>query len=347
MKHKQAVSLVLCGIMTVSALGLPVLAADTAEVPAESRYTLLQPEKELALDGDTFKLNYNDIEWIMKKDNPAIKGGDRAIKSAEDAEDAGFSGADSDLIAEQMHQVRDQLISGAESLYIMVLKLENQKEDLLRQQKAIERKLRQAEIAYDCGQISKLEMLRAQDGQLQLNNGLLSLNWSIMQMKEKLSVMLGKDADTNLKLYDVELPPDFKMNYEKDRKKAKHQNYEVKINTQKEVYGDPGFWTQVKMTDAAEANFEAAFRGVYRDTLMKQNALTLEQSKFALAEEDYQIAMLNYKHGALSKSAMTDAEDTYLSATNALKNAELDAFAAQETYEWALAGILNVQGGAQ
>ena len=95
---------------------------------------------------------------------------------------------------------RNQIIYGAQSLYITAISLERSLEDGQRGLAALDRSIAEMEKRYELGQISELTLLELKNTRTETNSSLTSLSLQIDRLKAQLSALVGESPMQQLTL---------------------------------------------------------------------------------------------------------------------------------------------------
>lgn len=271
----------------------------------------------------------------------------------------------------QIDYAADQTISGAESLYLTILSTQLQLDGLKNNTLAsTQRSLKEIELRYQLGQVSKLTLTQVQNGYESLASSITSLENTVSTLYSSLQSLMGDVPTGKLRLLDtpsVTANELSYLNYASDLSKAKEKSYtlytadravedaEDAMNDARRDEGKNSY--QYKMAeyayqsslykkDAAVANFEASFLNLYKAIAPAQTALAAKQSALAYEQQMYAVAEKKYQLGNLSANALQDAKDTLDSAQRDVEAAQLDLFTAYHSYDQAVKlGLLSSSNG--
>lgn len=271
----------------------------------------------------------------------------------------------------QIDYAADQTISGAESLYLTILSTQLQLEGLKNNTLAsTQRSLKEIELRYQLGQVSKLTLTQVQNGYESLESSITSLENTVSTLYSSLQSLMGDVPTGKLTLLDtpsVTANELSYLNYAADLAKAKEKSYtlysadravedaEDAMNDARRDDGKNSY--QYKMAeyayqsslykkDAAVASFEASFLNLYKAIAPAQTALAAKQSALAYEEQMYAVAEKKYQLGNLSANALLDAKDTLDSAQRDVEAAQLDLFTAYHSYDQAVKlGLVSSSNG--
>ena len=271
----------------------------------------------------------------------------------------------------QIDYAADQTISGAESLYLTILSTQLQLDGLKNNTLAsTQRSLKEIELRYQLGQVSKLTLTQVQNGYESLESSITSLENTVSTLYSSLQSLMGDVPTGKLRLLDtpsVTVNELSYLNYASDLSKAKENSYtlytadravedaEDAMNDARRDEGKNSY--QYKMAeyayqsslykkDAAVASFEASFLNLYKAIAPAQTALAAKQSALAYEQQMYAVAEKKYQLGNLSANALQDAKDTLDSAQRDVEAAQLDLFTAYHSYDQAVKlGLISSSNG--
>ena len=271
----------------------------------------------------------------------------------------------------QIDYAADQTISGAESLYLTILSTQLQLDGLKNNTLAsTQRSLKEIELRYQLGQVSKLTLTQVQNGYESLASSITSLENTVSTLYSSLQSLMGDVPTGKLRLLDtpsVTADELSYLNYASDLSKAKENSYtlytadravedaEDAMNDARRDEGKNSY--QYKMAeyayqsslykkDAAVASFEASFLNLYKAIAPAQSALAAKQSALAYEQQMYAVAEKKYQLGNLSANALQDAKDTLDSAQRDVEAAQLDLFTAYHSYNQAVKlGLVSSSNG--
>ena len=271
----------------------------------------------------------------------------------------------------QIDYAADQTISGAESLYLTILSTQLQLDGLKNNTLAsTQRSLKEIELRYQLGQVSKLTLTQVQNGYESLASSITSLENTVSTLYSSLQSLMGDVPTGKLQLLDtpsVTANELSYLNYASDLAKAKEKSYtlytadravedaEDAMNDARRDEGKNSY--QYKMAeyayqsslykkDAAVASFEASFLNLYKAIAPAQTALAAKQSALAYEQQMYAVAEKKYQLGNLSANALQDEKDTLDSAQRDVEAAQLDLFTAYHSYNQAVKlGLVSSSNG--
>lgn len=271
----------------------------------------------------------------------------------------------------QIGYAADQTISGAESLYLTILSTQLQLDGLKNNTLAsTQRSLKEIELRYQLGQVSKLTLTQVQNGYESLASSITSLENTVSTLYSSLQSLMGDVPTGKLRLLDtpsVTANELSYLNYASDLAKAKENSYTLYTadravedaedamndarrdegkNSYQYKMAEYAYQSSIYKKDAAVASFEASFLNLYKAIAPAQTALAAKQSALAYEQQMYAVAEKKYQLGNLSANALQDAKDTLDSAQRDVEAAQLDLFTAYHSYNQAVKlGLVSSSNG--
>lgn len=271
----------------------------------------------------------------------------------------------------QIGYAADQTISGAESLYLTILSTQLQLDGLKNNTLAsTQRSLKEIELRYQLGQVSKLTLTQVQNGYESLASSITSLENTVSTLYSSLQSLMGDVPTGKLRLLDtpsVTANELSYLNYASDLSKAKENSYTLYTadravedaedamndarrdegkNSYQYKMAEYAYQSSIYKKDAAVASFEASFLNLYKAIAPAQTALAAKQSALAYEQQMYAVAEKKYQLGNLSANALQDAKDTLDSAQRDVEAAQLDLFTAYHSYDQAVKlGLVSSSNG--
>ena len=266
----------------------------------------------------------------------------------------------------QLENAENQVVMGAETLYMAILEMQNTRASLQRQLDALDRTVEEMELRYKLGQISALTLQQVKNGRTQLASGIATLDMNIRNYTRQLEVMLGLEQTGSLTLTE---PPQVsdkqvaEMDYDTALAAAKEKSYDLfaaqkTLDDAEETYKDSikgygqnnyHYKSAVHTYEAAKytyqstvQSFEMNFRTMYDAVADYQQVLTASQSALDYQKNACAASQLKYQQGTISKNNLLEAQDSLASAEADVATAKHNLFSAYHTYLWAVEyGILN------
>lgn len=271
----------------------------------------------------------------------------------------------------QLQNARDQMVIGAESLYITILELEQTKSTLQRNLDAVNRSMEEMELRYQLGQIAALTLEQVKSGRASLQSSLSTLDMNLKRCKLQLQAMIGESLSGSLVLSPL---PELDsamidcMDLNADLSEAKDKSYDLfaarkKLNEASDTYDDAQesyaqgtynlrsarhtYESALYEYKASVQNFEMGFRNAYDAVKDYRQVLNAAQTTLAFQESSYASMELKYRQGAISHNALLTAADELAEAKDTVSTAKRNLFTAYRTYFWALNyGVMNSAGNA-
>jgi len=296
-----------------------------------------------------------DLEKLLK-DNPDLEGSELAGgKTLADVQQAQGelrgtlssmgSAGDPAVLERQMKDGRNQLVLGAQTLFIALVGMERQEEALVRQLKALDRTVEEMNLRYQMGQISRLQLLEVQNGRAALASGLTTLRMNLKTYKMQLEQMVGRDMTGTSPLGSLPAVTDEELaalDVEKDLKKVIQKNYSVYAADKAEENASDSSMAAYYSYKAACQQAELKFRTLYAKLLDCRQIVTAAETALECETLACQAAELKYRQGTISRNALLAAEDEMKTAQETLWTAKNDLFATYNNYCWAVGhGVLN------
>jgi len=244
---------------------------------------------------------------------------------------------------------------GCQSAYITLAGLKLDEASLERQLASMDRMLAALRVRADGNQISKLQMMEAENGREALAAGLASLRMNMTNLRMQLEYMLGEEitgaADVGA-LPRVTAEELAAIDMEKDLKQFLRRSASVQAaEDQRDATDMPGLSGKLGeyLSDAgdyavenAELQAEVQFRSLYAQLLDYRQAVVAAEAALATEQLTYDAAALKYERGSISHNELLDAEDALQTAKESVIDAENTLFSTYNQYNWAVKyGILS------
>lgn len=288
------------------------------------------------------------------------------LKATFDDLKSGKTQRTNDGIVMQLRNAQNQVVMGAESLYVALLEMGNTRGELTSQLAALDRTVQEMELRYAMGQISALTLQQVKSGRTALASGLATLEVNIGTYTAQLENLLGAEITGGLKLSEVPEITDEQiaaMDMEKDLETSKANSYElynaaITLDDAEEAWEDvkdqykhknqmrvsgQHTWQAAQYTyEATVQGYALRFRTVYSAVADYRQILTAQQAALELQRETYAAQELKYQQGTISQNALLEARDTLAAAENDVTTAKHNLFTAYRAYRWAVDfGVLN------
>lgn len=257
----------------------------------------------------------------------------------------------------QVESSVNQIIIGAESLYMTILSTELQKESLGDTAAALDRTVAEMELRYERGQISQMTLTQVKNGVGTLKANASSLDVALTSLYSSLQSLLGETITGTMTLSalpTVTAAEITAVSYTKDLEKAKEASYDLyaaartvedakdDMEDARKEEGKNSY--QYKMAQhtyeaalltekSAIQNFELSFQRLYSQLSPALALCTTAENDLAYEEQVYQVAQLKHQQGNLSANALADAKDTWETAKRDYASAQMDLFTAWNNYQ--------------
>ena len=275
---------------------------------------------------------------------------------------------DNEGIMRQMENAQNQTVVAAETLYVSLLEMENNRSSLEDALTALDRTVEEMELRYQRGQISALQLEQTRSGRTQLQSSLDTLNTNIGISTAQMENLVGLEPTGTLQLAEVDAVSQAQidaMSYDADLASAKEKSYtlydaaesleDARDNYQDAVqtYGSnekryefvsaQHTWQAAQYTyQAAIRSFELEFRSAYDRVGDYRQVLSAAETALDLAKDTYAAQETKYRQGNLPQNKLLDAQDELHKAEAAVLTARHNLFTAYRTYWWAVEyGVLN------
>lgn len=253
------------------------------------------------------------------------------------------SRGDPDVIQKQLKNGVNQLVVGAQNLYIALVGLQQQETALERQLAALDRTLEEMNLRYEMGQISQLQLLEIESGRASLASGLATLRVNMESLKLQLEQMLGMEMTGTVRLDPLPAVTDEQLaalDVEEDLKEVRKRNYDIYAAANAE---DSGGGKAARFAyQETRQQVEMKFRIVYAKLLDSRQALDAAALALTCEEQQFAASQLKYEQGTISRNALLTAEDELKTAQESLQTAKNNLFTAYNNYRAAVdRGILN------
>lgn len=306
-----------------------------------------------ALEDDLDALD--DLLERLEKDS-SLSGSDavggQTIESVQKAQEqakaglASLSGmGDPAVLKRQLGNGCNQLIIGAQAIFIALVGMEQQEGALERQMEIMNRAVQEMELRYEAGQVSLLQLMELKNTRTSLESGMTTLRMNIKNYKMKLEQMVGMEMTGTCKLGALPVVTDETLNaldVDADLKKMRHKSYALFEASAMED-------SSSESSDAAYYNYketyqqvELKFRTLYAQLMDQRQIVSAKESALQCEKLACQAAELKYKQGTISRNTLLQAEHEMKTAEEAVKTAKSDLFTTYNNYRWAvLHGVLN------
>ncbi|WP_444658126.1 TolC family protein [Caproiciproducens sp. R2] len=255
----------------------------------------------------------------------------------------------------QMNDAADQIVVTAQKLYVTFHYLNAERNQLLKQQQALDDTLKITQLKADLGLITQTDLLNARQQKNTLADTLTALANQMRTVKNNLQVLLGYSSDYDLSISSAPSPDanfSAAVNEAADRQTAQSANWTLKEKKLAKEIADDDKDSDLDSTvddyRAASLNyslalntFNASFQQVYNDVAEKQSRLASAQAAYDAKTKTLDAVKLQNILGIASALELKNAQTDLDSAQAALDQAKLNLFSSQEQYRWALRGVIS------
>lgn len=268
----------------------------------------------------------------------------------------------------QLTNASDQVVMGAETLYIALIAMENQRGALQRQLDALNRTVEERELRYSLGQISSLTLNQTKAGRTALVSGMATLDMNVRTYKMQLENLLGASLSGSIELGELPGVTEAQiaaLDVERDYAAARDKSYELyaaarTLQDAQETYNNSGeqyhfnesnasyvmaqhTWTAAQDTyNGSVRAYELKFRTLYEQVNDYYQVWNASKAALDAQSLDYQAKELQFRQGNISENALRTAKDSLSEKEEAVRTAANNLFSAYNNYCWAVqTGILN------
>lgn len=277
-----------------------------------------------------------------------------SLKAQMDASNAGLKTQYNNAKV-QFDQVEDQLVLGAQNLYMAYYNMQLQKAELSRSLDILTRNIKVMEKRFELGQVAEIDLLNLKGNLEDITSGQNTLDIQMKNIASQLNVMIGRQPEAELEIGSLpfaDIGYLESINREEDFKTAMKNSYALTIknqdvaaaqkNSNKDNEASIRNYQAVQLQyQAAENTFEVNFGKLYRDLEDKINALDSAQKTYELKVKNLEVAQKKYELGMISELELFSAQDDVNAQSAKIDSAQVALFTAQETYKWALKGLIS------
>lgn len=296
--------------------GLPPNYVDTS---------LINGQMSMTLD----YLNYNLLN-IYQSQLKSIESEIQSLNSKSD---------DNGVAAVQKTIVNDQIVWGAQQLYLSYNDLSAQADNLMKQLTLLQDQLTIAKLQLQLGMTIGTDVKTTESKISDLALGLKTLNENRNWIKGSINTMLGQDFDTSLTIAAnpaVTVSDVNAMNYDTDLDKAITWSKEIllKVKTESKTIPNSVVEDIQNLKLKTKLDFDKAYKGLRS----KLQALKNEEFKLAIEQEKLDQAQLSYNFGMLSNISLEAAKVPFENQKLKVSNAQADLVKAYTMYQWLIQG---------
>jgi len=261
-----------------------------------------------------------------------------------------------------IHTLSNQLILGAERLYLKIAVLDLELERGSIELTKLERTVRETQLLQSLGRASVYACKETEAARDAASDQLDALITQSELWKAQLQFLLGQTPTGVLTLTGLPEVTETQLSalqYEADLKSGLESNLDLyllegAIADAKEEWEDAESGYQRKAAEhsynaavyayeAKKQEFQQFFDAMYRGIESAQSAVSAVQGTFAYQQNVYTAAKLRYALGLIPKSILLTAEADLAIAELAMQTVRIDLFSAYNSYCWARRGLFTAQ----
>ena len=286
-------------IEVVSESGDPV--AEPLKIALESQYAILQMQAA-TMDGH----------------RQSIVDSDDSIESAKNT----------------MNDAINQVVKGAETLYIAILTMQDGLDAMGRGLETLDRAVAITEKQQELGMASAYDVEKMHQQRSQLQSQIESMKFQIASSKLTLEGMCGMELNGTVELAPLPELTDAQLdavNYDKALSTAMGRNVDVMNANIK--YNSESNNVNKHTLAAAKRSFAASFKTVCLTIPEDRRLVAAAQETVDFQQRTFDIAAKKYELGMLSHEEYLSAQNDLTSAQDDLRSAKRDLFSAYRAYE--------------
>lgn len=286
-------------IEVVSESGDPV--AEPLKIALESQYAILQMQAA-TMDGQ----------------RQSIVDSDDSIESAKNT----------------MNDAINQVVKGAETLYIAILTMQDGLDAMGRGLETLDRAVAITEKQQELGMASAYDVEKMHQQRSQLQSQIESMKFQIASSKLTLEGMCGMELNGTVELAPLPELTDAQLdavNYDKALSTAMGRNVDVMNANIK--YNSESNNVNKHTLAAAKRSFAASFKTVCLTIPEDRRLVAAAQETVDFQQRTFDIAAKKYELGMLSHEEYLSAQNDLTSAQDDLRSAKRDLFSAYRAYE--------------
>lgn len=306
-------------------LGLSSSLTVTPGSPDYVDTSLIKDQMSLTLD----YLNYNLLN-IYQSQLMSIESQIQSLTS---------KSADNGVANIQQSIVNDQIVWGAQQLYLTYNDLSAQAENLQKQLKLLQDQLTIAKLQFQLGMTIGTDVKTTESKISDLAFGLKTLNDNRNWIKGNINIMLDQEFDTNLTIAPnpaVDETTVNALNYDTDLDKAITLSKDIllKVKTESNIIPDSVTYDIQNLKLKTKLDFDKSYQGL-RNMLQ---TLKNEEAKLAIEQEKLDYAQQSYSYGLISTISLEAAKVPYEGQKLKVSNAQTDLVKAYNLYQWLIQG---------
>lgn len=240
-----------------------------------------------------------------------------------------------------------QIVKGAQSLMISYQALSLQKENSEQTARLYERQCEDAGLRWQAGTGTEQEMRAARDAAEEARLSVLSMEEQMESVYDSLCLLLGIDPDGSVAVGAVpeaELGAAQTADVAADTKKAIDNNTDIiETRNSSEERSTRSREKRDRSLRELEQQITGKMEELSQEWKQAETALEAARTGYEAASITWENACRKYEMGMLDSQEYIREELNYVQKKNALEQAKLSLFQAQEIYEWAVNGILDLE----
>jgi len=237
-----------------------------------------------------------------------------------------------------IHNAIDQMVKGAEALYVGIVTMENAAKDVRRGMDTLDRTVAIFEKQLELGMASAYDVESMKYQRSSVASQMEALNFQIATSKITLEGLCGLEITGKIRLEPLALPTASELSgvdYEKTLNVATNRNLDV-MNARRENDADDADDTATRYgVHAAEDTFAYNYKIICltvgeKERLLKaaKETVTFQERTFAIEAKEYELGMISYEEYMVAKNNLEQAKSDYAGA-------QLELFTAYRNYIWA------------
>lgn len=242
-----------------------------------------------------------------------------------------------DTTKNTLNDAINQVVKGAESLYVAIVTMESAMGDIDRGIAAMERAVALFQTQYDRGLISLFELETMEYQLRQLESAKETLAFQVSTTKMTLEGMVGMERTGELTLYPLTMPTEEELadvDYESNLTWAMSQNVDH-MNAEAEYFSNMNNATYKRNWVVAIDNFKANFYVTCITVPEMERLVTVAEDTVAYQNRALEVTAKSYELGMSSQEEYLTALDNVAAAESDLYKAELNLFTEYRDYVWA------------
>lgn len=233
-----------------------------------------------------------------------------------------------------MNDAINQVVKGAETLYIAILTMQDGLDAMERGLETLDRAVAITEKQQELGMASAYDVEKMRHQRSQLQSQIESMKFQITSSKLTLEGMCGMELNGSVELAPLPELTDAQLdavNYDKALSTAMSRNVDVMNANIK--YNSESNNVNKHTLAAAKRSFAASFKTVCLTIPEDRRLVAAAQETVDFQQRTFDIAAKKYELGMLSHEEYLSAQNDLTSAQDDLRSAKRDLFSAYRAYE--------------